>query len=83
MISHKNRLYLHFIQNKGIPLPQPIACCVLPYGIVVEPSPIRGLDADCPILIIFKLSHFGLFHPYVVVNKTLRVFQQFSIFNVS
>ena len=46
--------------------------------LVVEPSPIRGLAADCPILIIFKLSHFGLFHPYVVVNKTLRVFQQFN-----
>ena len=46
--------------------------------LVVEPSPIQGLAADCPILIIFKLSHFGLFHPYVVVNKTLRVFQQFN-----
>ena len=46
--------------------------------LVVEPSPIRSLVADCPILIIFKLSHFGLFHPYVVVNKTLRVFQQFN-----
>lgn len=61
-----------------VPLPQPIACCVLPYGIVVEPSSIRGLAADCPIYIIFKHSHLPLFHDYVVVYIALRVFQQFD-----
>ena len=47
-------------------------------GIVVEPSAIRGLVADCPIFIIFKHSHLGLFHPYAVVNESLRGFQQFT-----
>ena len=61
-----------------VPLPQPIACCVLPYGIVVEPSPIRSLVADCPMIIIFKRSHLSLFHLYVVVYNPLRVFQQFD-----
>ena len=66
-----------------VPLPQPIACCVLPYGIVVEPSPIRSLVADCPMIIIFKHSHLSLFHLYVVVYNPLRGFQQFNRFNVS
>ena len=45
-------------------------------GIVVEPSPVQGLAADCPIHTIFEPSHFGLFHPYAVVDMALRVFQQ-------
>lgn len=41
---------------------------LLPYGIVVGPSPIRGLAADCPfILLIFILSYFSLFHLSTVV----------------
>lgn len=71
------RLYLYPLMGY-VPLPQPIACCVLPYGIVVEPSPVRSLVADCPIYIIFKHSHLPLFHDYVVVYIALRVFQQFD-----
>ena len=37
---------LHF---KFLALPPLIVYGVLPSGIVVEPSPIRGLAADCPI----------------------------------
>lgn len=51
--------------------------------IVVEPSPHQGLAADCPIFNIFKPSHLGLFHPYVVVIKALRVFQQLERFIVN
>lgn len=57
----------------------------LPYAykyIVVEPSPVRGLVADCPILIIFKPSRFDMFHSCVVVYKALRVFQQFNGFSL-
>lgn len=56
----------------------PVGCPPLPttrWHLVVEPSPVRGLAADCPILLIFKHSHLGLFHPYAVVQQTLRVFQ--------
>ena len=35
--------------------------------LTVEPSPIRSLAADCPILVIFKHSHISIFHLYVVV----------------
>lgn len=38
---------------------------------VVEPFPIRDLAADYPIYIIFKHSHLGVFHPYVVANIAL------------
>lgn len=41
---------------------------LLPSGIVVEPFSLRDLAADCPILLIFKRSRLGLFHPYVVVK---------------
>ncbi len=44
--------------------------------IVVEPSPVRGLAADCPICMIFRPSHLGLFHPYAVAHAALRGFQQ-------
>lgn len=73
------RPYLHPITHRGTPLRLPVACNLLPVGMVVEPSPIRSLVADCPIFIIFKHSHLGLFHPYVVVNESLRVFQQFNV----
>ena len=52
------------------------ACSLLHYWIVVEPSSVRGLAADCPIFIVFKHSHLRLFHRYAVVNKALRGFQQ-------
>ena len=35
-------------------------------SIVVEPYPVRVLAADCPITIVFKLSHLSVFHLYVV-----------------
>ena len=53
------------------------------HGIVVEPSSVRGLAADCPMIIIFKHSHLSLFHLYVVVYNPLRVFQQFDTFYLS
>ena len=62
------------------PFPLSIAYSVLPYRIVVELSPVRGLVADCPIYIIFKHSRFSLFHLYVVVYIALRIFQQFNRF---
>ena len=34
------------------PFPPSIAYGVLPFGIVVEPSPVRSLAADCPLLIV-------------------------------
>ena len=48
--------------------------------LVVEPSAIRGLAADCPIFAIFIHSHLPIFHSYVVVSKALRGFQQFNEF---
>lgn len=45
--------------------------------IVVEPFPVQNLAADCPIFIIFEHSRLYIFHYYVVVYKSLRVFQQF------
>lgn len=53
---------------------------LLPCGIVVEPSSVRSLAADCPICIIFKLSHLYIFHYYVVVYTSLRSFQQLNRF---
>lgn len=58
---------------------------LLPLGIVVELSAIRGLAADCPLLqclgfnlalsdiffLLSLLSRLGLFHPYVVVISAL------------
>nr|DAG59045.1 MAG TPA: hypothetical protein [Caudoviricetes sp.] len=38
-----------FVESKNVPLPLPIACSVLPYGIVVELYSIRVLAADCPL----------------------------------
>ena len=43
--------------------------CLLPYGMVVEASPIQSLPADCPMLIIFKHSHLCMFHHYVVATN--------------
>ena len=51
-------------------------------GIVVEPYSIRVLVADCPIQTIFKHSHLDLFHSYVVVNLSLRGFQQLKQFAI-
>ena len=48
--------------------------------IVVEPSSVRGLAADCPIHTIFQPSHCDMFHPYVVVCVALRGSQQFNRF---
>ena len=53
---------------------------LLPSGIVVELSPVRGLVADHPISTIFKPSRSCLFHHHVVANTALRVFQQFNQF---
>lgn len=75
--------YIFTCIKQGAQLPLSIAYSVLPCGIVVEPSPLRGLVADCPIYIVFKHSHLGIFHPYVVANIALRGFQQFNAFNVS
>ena len=47
-------------------------------GMVVEPSPVRSLAADCPIQILFIPSRIPLFHDYVVVKMALRGFQQFN-----
>ena len=50
-----------------------------PFQVMVdEPFPIRNLAADNPILIVFKHSRLRIFHRYVVVYKTLRIFQQFK-----
>lgn len=53
-------------------------CDLLPYGIVVEPSPVRGLAAGCPIQTIFAQSRSAMFHAHAVVRLALRVFQQFN-----
>ena len=75
-ISHEIRLYhCHFRHP-------PLAPSSLTRHLVVEPSAVRGLAADCPIHIIFKHSRYGLFHPHVVVDTALRGFQQFNGFNV-
>ena len=79
--------YIFTRQNRGIPLPPSIAYGVLPSGIVVEPSPVRGLAADCPLLrcLGFNLapssnffllslpSRLGVSHPHVVVLLALGV----------
>ena len=78
--SAKTRLYLHPYIRMSTASNYLSLIILLPYGIVVEPSSIRGLAADCPIHTIFKHSHFGLFHPYVVVCMALRGFQQFNRF---
>ena len=41
--------------------------------LVVEPSAVRGLVADCQIPTILKPSRSRLFHRHVVVGGTLRV----------
>ena len=74
MLSHKFRLYLHLVYEMPSTSEH---LFLLPHGIVCEPSSIRSLAADCPIIIIFKHSRLCLFHHYVVVNNALRVFQQF------
>ena len=51
------------------PLPLRHSVPTPPPGIVVEPSPIRGLAADTSIRRIFGHSHFGLFHPYAVALR--------------
>ena len=88
IVSYKYRLYLHYnvmsrrFHLRGSHPPHDVMAVLLlliSQGIVVEPSAIRGLVADCPIFIIFKHSHLGLFHPYVVVNESLRGFQQFTL----
>ena len=88
IVPYKYRLYLHHnVMSRRFHLrdshpPHDVMAVLLlliSQGIVVEPSPIRSLVADCPIFIILKHSHLGLFHPYVVVNESLRVFQQFTL----
>ena len=50
-----------------------------PFQVMVdELFSIRDLAADCPILIVFRHSRLCIFHHYVVVYKTLRIFQQFK-----
>ena len=70
-----------------IPLPPSIAYGVLPYGIVVEPSPVQGLAADYPLIrrlgfnhalsirffLLSSPSHLPIFHGYVVVRIALGV----------
>ena len=46
--------------------------------LVVEPSSVRGLAADCPICIIFKPSYLAVFHACIVVYAVLRGSQQFN-----
>ncbi|ASV41624.1 hypothetical protein [Vibrio phage JSF2] len=55
--------------------------CVL--SMISEHFPFRDSAADCPILLIFKHSRSGLFHPHVVAQKAIRVFQQLSKFILS
>ena len=52
ILSYEYRLYLHLytLNIKSIPLRLPIACNLLPHGIVVEDSSIRGFPADCRFL---------------------------------
>ena len=52
---------------------------LLPCGMVVEPSPVRGLAADCPILTVFTVT-FELVSSLRFGGKALRVFQQFNAF---
>ena len=80
MFSHKSRLYLHPLKEALTTSTGVTGSCLLPSGIVVEPSPVRGLAADRPIHIIFKPSHSHIFHCHVVVNMALRVSQQFNQF---
>ena len=70
-ISIKSRLYLYYIYIIDLGRPYFGFYPTPSHGIVVEPSPIRSSAADYPILIIFQHSRLGLFHPYVVVYKTL------------
>ena len=75
-LSVENRPYLrlysvcHFHRAYG----------VLPYGMVVEPSPVRGLVADCPILELFKPLPSTHISSFCFGIKALRVFQQFNRF---
>ena len=87
MLSQERRLYLHPTPRRGPPLPLPIACSVLALAIVVEPSPRRGLAADCPLyrclgfnlapssnfFLLSLPSHSGVSHPHVVVLLALGV----------
>lgn len=87
LLSQERRLYLHPTPRRGPPLPLPIACSVLALAIVVEPSPRRGLAADCPLFrcLGFNLapssnffllslpSRSGVSHPHVVVLLALGV----------
>ena len=64
LVSQKSRLYHH-------PFGMPTALGrlpLLPDGIVVEPSPVQSLAADCPLHYpqIFLHSHSGIFHPHAV-----------------
>lgn len=49
ILSNECRLYHPPSFRGGPPLPLPIACNVLLYGIVVERSPIRSFAADRPL----------------------------------
>ena len=59
----------------------PISLCHIselrPFGLAVEPSPVRGSAADYPIPQDFPLSRMSLFHLCVVALRALRMFQQF------
>jgi len=53
------------------------------YALVVDRSPVRGFEADYPILMDFLHSRLHMFHCYVVVHETLRAFQPLNkIFNI-
>lgn len=84
MLSHGRRLYLHPL-HAGQTTSGRLA--LLLQRIVVEPSPVRGLAADCPLLkrlgsrhapsvrffLLLPPSHMNLFHFYVVVHTALGV----------
>ena len=82
MLSHRRRLYLHPHKTGQTTSGR---LTLLPRGIVVEPSPVRGLAADCPLFrrsgsrhgpsacffLFSPPSHLDFFHSCVVAHAAL------------
>lgn len=80
ILSYEIRLYLRVnIYTFTFSDCQSLAI-LLSIEIVVGRSPIRGFEADYPILIILERSHLSLFHLYAVVYETLRASQPLNKF---
>ena len=86
IVSYERRSYHH--PSYGCPLlREPNTCPLLHHRMIVEPSAIRGLAADCPFLIHLGFNHMqsvyffllsqpsqlGIFHPCAVVYTALGV----------